>query len=214
MLNGSKEFCQEFLDRRARARQRPGRRGRRRLDRRHPLDVPRADGAQLAARHRPRGRRAREGGGGAAMTAIARDAGRTRRPAGARSCIGEADMLELVGEALQRRIGQGITTGTMSDQSSAIGRLFAGSTHRRRNTIAFELAGSARRRVGRRRRCSSPSCGNDFLMRQVGTHRRRHDRDGRQRGQRTRARHAPRAARTTATSRSATSPRARPPSRR
>ena len=56
MLNGTREFCQEFLDRPAGPRHRPGRRGRRRLDRRPPVDVPRAQrhGRWFAVRERAR----------------------------------------------------------------------------------------------------------------------------------------------------------------
>jgi alkylation response protein AidB-like acyl-CoA dehydrogenase len=85
---------------------------------------------------------ARGGGGKAAMHAIARAAGRSADPR-ARELIGEAETLRLVGEALRRRVGQGIATRTMSDQSSAIFRLFMGLAETRRTTIAFELAGSA-----------------------------------------------------------------------
>ena len=43
MLNGIQGVLPGVHHRRPHPRQRPGRRGRRRLDRRHPLDVPRAD---------------------------------------------------------------------------------------------------------------------------------------------------------------------------
>ena len=141
MLNGSKEFCQEFL-----------------TDLRIPdsyriggVDTGWTVGSRWMFHERmsrnsplvtmPEGT-TRAGGAGATMHAIARAAGRLADP-GARELIGEAQTLQLVGEALRRRIGQGITTRTMSDQSSAIGRLFVGLAETRRATIAFELAGSA-----------------------------------------------------------------------
>ncbi len=84
--------------------------------------------------------------------------------------VGSADpyVRDLVGEArmLERgrppssggRIGEGIATGAMADQSAAIGRLFGGVATARRRTIAFEIAGPAgaawtarRRRAGLRR---------------------------------------------------------------
>jgi alkylation response protein AidB-like acyl-CoA dehydrogenase len=75
--------------------------------------------------------------------------GRARRtPAGrfgepyVRDLVGEARMLELVDRALRRRIGEGVATGTMADQSAAIGRLFEGTTRVRTHTIALEIAGA------------------------------------------------------------------------
>jgi alkylation response protein AidB-like acyl-CoA dehydrogenase len=84
----------------------------------------------------------RAGGSGATMHAIARAAGKLDDP-WAQALIGEAQTLQLVGEALSRRIGQGIVTRTLSDQTSAIARLFVGLAAARRTTIAFELAGGA-----------------------------------------------------------------------
>ena len=99
----------------------------------------------------------------------------------------------------------------MSDQSSAIARLFGGCvTARRRITIAFELAG-ATGAAWTDDDGEAPERGDDFLMRQVGAHRRRHHRDGAQRDQRAGARHAPRSAPATATSRSVTCRGARRP---
>jgi hypothetical protein len=110
---------------------------------------------------------AREGIGGAAIRAMARDAGRLD-DGRAQELIGEAEMLDLVGQSLKQRIGRGLTTGTMSDQSSAIGRLYFGTAASRRITIEFELAGSTGgawtdddgELAGR---------GVSFLMRQVGS---------------------------------------------
>ncbi len=144
---------------------------------------------------------------------IARDSGRIDDPI-SRDLLGEAYMLELVGEALQHRIAEGISTGTMSDQAASVGRLFGGVVDDARLTsIAFELAGCSRRRLGRRRR------------------RRRRDRQrlpaapgvdasaaARPRWPATSSASAcsacPASCRTTATPRSATSPKARRPSSR
>ena len=76
------------------------------------------------------------------MLDLARAAGRLDDPV-ARDLVGEARMLEAVGEALKRRVGQGIATQTMSDQASGLARLFGGITATRRTTIGFELAGAA-----------------------------------------------------------------------
>jgi alkylation response protein AidB-like acyl-CoA dehydrogenase len=141
MLNGSNEFCQEFLtDLRIPDRYRIGgvdagwTVGARwmfyeRMARNSPL-VTAPDGVN------------RSGSAGAMMHSIARAAGSLGDPR-ARELIGEAHSLELVGSALRRRVGQGIVTRTMSDQASAIVRLFVGLADTRRTTIAFELAGSA-----------------------------------------------------------------------
>jgi alkylation response protein AidB-like acyl-CoA dehydrogenase len=139
MLNGSKEFCQEFLtDVRIPDSQRIGgidagwTVGTRwmfheRMSRNSPL-VTAPDGE------------IRAGGAGSTMHAIAAAAGKLD-DANAQELIGEAQTLHLVGDALKRRVGQGIMTRTLSDQSSAIARLFIGLAEARRTTIAFELAG-------------------------------------------------------------------------
>ncbi len=164
MLNGNKEFCQEYLD---------------------ELRVPDSnrlgdvdDGWTVGTRWMFHERMAhnsplvtiphggtRAGIGGRAMQPIVEAAGRLDDPI-ARDLIGEAEVIELVGKALQRRIAQGIGSGTMSDQSSAIARLYAGLGTARRTSIAFELAGGAGvawvdddGELGER--------GEDFLMRQV-----------------------------------------------
>jgi len=141
MLNGSKEFCQEYL-----------------TDLRVP-DSDRVGGVDMGWTVGSRwmfyermGRNSpyvtmpegtiRAGVGGAAMHAIAAAAGRLDDARG-KELIGEAQTLHIVGEALKRRVGQGIVTRTLSDQSSAIPRLYAGLAESRRSTIAFELAGSA-----------------------------------------------------------------------
>lgn len=84
----------------------------------------------------------RAGGAGATMHAIARARQKLDDPS-VQALIGEAQSLHLVGEALRRRIGQGIVTRTLSDQASAIARLFIGLADARRTTIAYELAGGA-----------------------------------------------------------------------
>ena len=141
MLNGSKEFCQEYL-----------------TDVRIP-DSYRVGGVDAGwtvgtrwmfhermARNSPfvtaPDGEVRAGGTGATMHAIARAAGKLDDPR-AQELVGEAQTLNLVGDALRRRVGQGIVTRTLSDQSSAIARLFIGLAEARRATIAFELAGSA-----------------------------------------------------------------------
>ncbi|MCU1486478.1 MAG: acyl-CoA dehydrogenase domain protein [Actinomycetia bacterium] len=164
MLNGNREFCQEFF---TDVRVPDG-------DRIGEVD----DGWTVATRwmfHErmlynspyvtvPAGtQRGGESAGG--MLDVARAAGRLDDPH-ARDLVGEAQVLELVGEALKRRVGQGIMTGTMSDQSAAIGRLFGGVTRARRTTIAFELAGGAGA-AWTDDDGEVAEVGNEFLMRQV-----------------------------------------------
>src|SRR3546814_17007756 len=61
----------------------------------------------------------------------------------ARDLGGEDRMLQTVVAALGRRVGQGIMSGKMSDQSSAVARLFGGVTTARRINIGYDLAGAA-----------------------------------------------------------------------
>ena len=112
---------------------------------------------------------------------------------------------KLVGDALRRRVGQGIATGAMSDQASAIARLFGGITahpprHDRASSWPATPAPRGSTTTGRR-----PSRGNDFLMRQVVLHRRRHHRDGRATSSASGCSACRASARSTATSRSVTS---------
>ncbi|HZR79980.1 MAG TPA: acyl-CoA dehydrogenase family protein [Candidatus Binatia bacterium] len=164
MLNGNREFCQEFLN---------------------DVRVPDADrigqvndgwtvGTRWMFHERmsynsplvtfPSGM-LQGGAGGASTLDVARAAGRLDDPH-VRELVGEARMLELVGRELQRRIAEGIATGTMSGHASAIGRLFHCFTATRQTTIAFEIAGAA---GGAWTDDDGPlaSRGTDFLMRQT-----------------------------------------------
>jgi alkylation response protein AidB-like acyl-CoA dehydrogenase len=164
MLNGSKEFCQEFLtELRIPDSYRIG-----------AVDGGWTVGSRWMFHERmssnsplvtmPEGA-TRSSSESASMHAIARAAGKLADP-GARELIGEARTLHLVGEALKRRVGQGIATRTMSDQSSAIARLFVGLAEARKATIAFELAGSAGA-TWADDDGELAEWGTDFLMRQV-----------------------------------------------
>jgi alkylation response protein AidB-like acyl-CoA dehydrogenase len=164
MLNGSKEFCQEFLS---------------------DVRVPDSDrvgevdeGWTVGTRwmfHERMGLNSplatipvgamRPGRGGSSVLQVARDSGRLDDPR-FRELVGEDHVLEVVANALFRRIGRGIATGTMSDQASAVGRLFAGFASTRRTTIAFEVAGAAGA-AWTDDDGALAGCGNDFLMRQV-----------------------------------------------
>ncbi|MCK9900914.1 acyl-CoA dehydrogenase [Parafrankia colletiae] len=73
---------------------------------------------------------------------VARDAGRLDDPR-TRDLIGEGRVLDLVREALQTRISTGVRSRKLPDQSAAIGRLFAGLSSTRVTSMAFDISGSA-----------------------------------------------------------------------
>jgi alkylation response protein AidB-like acyl-CoA dehydrogenase len=75
-----------------------------------------------------------------AVLAIAREQGRMADPA-VRDLVGEARMLELVGQELMKRVSETIRSGRRSDQVAAVGRLFKGTMQARIATLAFEVAG-------------------------------------------------------------------------
>ena len=164
MLNGNREFCQEFLaDVRVPDRDRIG-----------EVDEGWTVGTRWMFHERmgynsplltiPTG--TTRGGANAMSTfTVARDAGRLDDPI-ARDLVGEARMLEVVGRELQQRLGRGIAAGTMSDQASAIGRVFDALVATRRMTIAFELAGAAGV-AWTDGDGDVADCGTDFLMRQA-----------------------------------------------
>ena len=164
MLNGSKEFCQEFLsDLRVPDTDRIG-------------DVD--DGWTVGTRWMFHERmlhnsplvtmpvgvtHGRAGFNG--VLDVARDSGRLQDPF-VRDLVGEARMLEIVREELQHRVAEGIVTGKTSDQSAGIARLFYGVSATRMNTIAFEIAGG----LGAAWTAGDGTAGHagiDFLMRQT-----------------------------------------------
>jgi alkylation response protein AidB-like acyl-CoA dehydrogenase len=75
------------------------------------------------------------------LVSIARAAGRDKDPK-VREMVGEGRMLALVQRHLQAHLAQGIRAGKMVDQSAAIGRLFHGKANEREATLALEIAGS------------------------------------------------------------------------
>ena len=72
---------------------------------------------------------------------VARDAGRLDDPV-ARDLLGEARGLELVKQALSRRVAQGMASRTISDQSASIARLMSGVIESRLVTIGYEFTGA------------------------------------------------------------------------
>jgi alkylation response protein AidB-like acyl-CoA dehydrogenase len=96
---------------------------------------------------------------------LATKAGRHDDPA-ARELVGEAFALKKATQALGHRIPQAMMAGTMNDQGASLGRLMAGISGVRETTIEFEIAGSSAvtwaegDALGRE--------GEAFLMRQSG----------------------------------------------
>ena len=164
MLNGSKEFCQEFLtDVRV-----PD------TDRIGEVDQGWTVGTRWMFHERmlynsplvTAPTRGRPMSGAVSAAAVARAAGATDDPY-VLDMVGEARMLEVVGKELQQRLANGIRSGRFSDQAAAVGRLFSGISSVRARTISFEIAGSSGGAwtdddgdVAER--------GVDFLMRQTG----------------------------------------------
>jgi alkylation response protein AidB-like acyl-CoA dehydrogenase len=166
MLNGSKEFCQEFLT---------------------DVVVPDSDrigevddGWTVGVRWMFHERMllnsplvtmpvvdAHSGIGAASVLAIARSGDRLGS-ARVRELVGEARMLELVGQKLKDRLAQGLHAGVIADQSAAIGRLFSGVVASRITTIGFEIAG-VDGGAWTEADGAIAECGTDFLMRQVST---------------------------------------------
>jgi alkylation response protein AidB-like acyl-CoA dehydrogenase len=164
MLNGNKEFCQEFLsDVRVPDTDRVG-----------DIDEGWTVGTGWMFHERmlynsplvtvPTGTTRGSASSSSALD-VARDAGRLGDPT-VRDLIGEARMLDVVGEELQRRIGDGIATQTMPGETSAIGRVFVGVVAARRMTIQFEIAGAAGA-AWSDDDGELTHCGTDFLMRQT-----------------------------------------------
>jgi alkylation response protein AidB-like acyl-CoA dehydrogenase len=100
----------------------------------------------------------------ASVFEIARDAGRLDDPR-ARDLVGEAHMLEAVGNELAQRLAGGMRSGRISDQSAAIGRLFRGTASTRIATIKFDIAESTAA-VWSDDDGTTAKVGNSFLMRQ------------------------------------------------
>ncbi len=164
MLNGNNEFCQEYLDDLV-------------VPDKHRIgDVD--DGWTVGTRWMFHERMAnsspfvtmpvgveRARVNGTTMASIATATGLIDDPA-AREAIGEAEIRDVVAQALERRIGQGMASGSMSGQASAIIRLFHGQSMIRRQTIGFELATGAGA-AWTDDDGEAAFRGEDFLMRQI-----------------------------------------------
>jgi alkylation response protein AidB-like acyl-CoA dehydrogenase len=142
MLNGSKEFCQEFL-----------------TDVRIP-DSYRIgnvdDGWTVGTRWmfyersfhsspftlRPVGSSTFGPVGRATLLDVAKRVGRGDDPA-ARELVGEAHALALAAAQLSRRLPKAIAAKKMTDQAASLGRLMRGIVGRRSSTISWQLSGAS-----------------------------------------------------------------------
>jgi alkylation response protein AidB-like acyl-CoA dehydrogenase len=166
MLNGSREFCQEFMT---------------------DVIVPDGDrigevddgwtvGVRWMFHERmlftspyvtePVGTIHGTGSDAGAVFAIARETDQMG-DAMVRDKVGEARMLELVGKALGSRVTDSIRLRRRSDQAAAIVRLFKGTAVSRTVTLALDVAGMSS--VAWTGEGSTAMSGVNFLMRQVGS---------------------------------------------
>src|SRR5579875_3648483 len=164
MLNGSKEFCQEFLtDVRVPDTDRVGEVDQgwtvatkwmfhERMLYNSPLVTMPAGRRNIASAVTP--------------ADVARSVGGADDPI-VRDLIGEARMLEVVGQRLQQRIAEAVGSGQMSDQGAAVARLFLGVSSARTRTIGFEIAG-ALGAAWTDGDGSAAGRGVEYLMRQAG----------------------------------------------
>ncbi|ADP80801.1 acyl-CoA dehydrogenase family protein [Pseudofrankia inefficax] len=141
MLDGSQEFCQEFLtDVRVPDSARVGEVDQgwtvvtrwlfhERSFTSSPLTIRPVRGAEMA-----------QGESGASLHQLARRAGRLGEP-GVAELLGEGHALRVAMAELDRRLQATIAGGTASDQLASVGRLMHGVVEPRLLTIAFELAG-------------------------------------------------------------------------
>jgi alkylation response protein AidB-like acyl-CoA dehydrogenase len=103
--------------------------------------------------------------GPSSLTELARSVGREQDTT-VRELIGEARMLEVVGDKLADRIVEAVHAGTISEQAAAIPRLFTGVATSRTHTIAFDIAGAAAA-AWTDDDGAAAGRGTDFLTRQV-----------------------------------------------
>jgi alkylation response protein AidB-like acyl-CoA dehydrogenase len=167
MLNGNKEFCQEFLtDVRVPDSCRVGE-----VD--HGWDVCIRWMFHERMLHNsplvtsPPGAMLGGSAGPAAMRETAQAAGRLADPV-ARDLVGEAAMLALVKEELDLRVRDGVASGALSDQAAAVGRLFSAFAGTRATDIALEIAGDTGA-AWSDEDGELGAIGTGFLMRQSGS---------------------------------------------
>ena len=165
MINGSREFCQEFMtDLRVSDEDRVG-----------EVD----DGWTIGRRWMFHERNAMGGGSpytsgpapghggdpadGNPLVALARDTGQLDDPR-VRDLIGEARTLQRAGAELSKRIGAGMQTGSIPDSAAAVARLMSAVVSSRVTTIKLDLAGATAAAWAEDDPTGGP--GTEYLMRQ------------------------------------------------
>ena len=98
--------------------------------------------------------------------AVASERGRLDDPS-VRELVGEARVLEIVGDAMATRVPESIRSGRLSDQAAALVRLFKGNAQVRIATLALEVAGAAG--AGFEEGSLAGNSAVNFLMRQAGS---------------------------------------------
>jgi alkylation response protein AidB-like acyl-CoA dehydrogenase len=145
MLNGSREFCQEFLtDVRVPDSLRIGDEGQGWTVGTRWMYHERTVSGGSPYVTSPSGRPAvalDPGGGAVGLMALAKRQGRLDDPR-VRELIGESHALGLVGNALTDHIAEEMRRGATTDQAAAIIRLWFGTSAVRNSTISFELTGA------------------------------------------------------------------------
>ena len=142
MLNGAKEFCQEFItDLRVPDSQRIGQ-----VDDGWTVGIrwmyhERSFGGRSPYVTRPAGFMRQGRTSGDPMLSLARRAGKIDDPR-TRELIGEAHTLGAVSGSLSKRIGTLIATGQITDQAAAMGKVMSG-TMVRNTSISYEIAGAS-----------------------------------------------------------------------
>jgi alkylation response protein AidB-like acyl-CoA dehydrogenase len=142
MLNGAKEFCQEFItDLRVPDSQRIGE-----VDDGWTVGIrwmyhERSFGGRSPYVTMPSGFMRRSASGGDPTLALARRAGKLDDPR-TRELVGEAHTLGQVAGSLSKRVGTLIATGQITDQAAAMGKVMSGSMVRA-TSIAYEIAGAS-----------------------------------------------------------------------
>lgn len=144
MINGSREFCQEFMtDLRVSDDARVGE-----VDdgwtigRRWMFHERNAMGGGSPYTSGPRPSHADDPSGRDPLIDLAARSGQLDDPV-ARDLIGEVRALRRAGAELSTRIGEGMSSGTIPDTSAAIARLMSAMVNERSITVGLELAGSA-----------------------------------------------------------------------
>ena len=144
MINGSREFCQEFMtDLRISDDRRVGE-----IDdgwtigRRWMFHERNAMGGGSPFVSGPSPGHAAPTGGEDSLVRLARETGQLDDPR-VRDLIGEARALQRAGTELSKRIGAGMATGAIPDTAAAIARLMSAVISERTISIRLELAGSS-----------------------------------------------------------------------